>query len=104
MAERRLYYSPVGSGLAVAASARRAKGWGGAAGHGEGVARATRSRWALGAHGRAGPARDFYLVLFTRNTKSCMRTSNGMRLFRVSAQLLAGWGWVKGPLGNPLPL
>jgi hypothetical protein len=71
MAERRLYYSPVGSSQAVAD--RRAKGWGGAAGHEEGVARATRSRWALGAHGRARPARDFYLVSFTRDTKSCMR-------------------------------
>ena len=71
MAERRLYYSPVGSSQAVAD--RRAKGWGDAAGHGEGVARSTRSRWALGGRGRAGPARVFYLSPFTDDTNSCMR-------------------------------
>ena len=51
-----LYCSPVWSSQVAADRLL-----GGAAGHGEGGARATRSRWALLAHGRAGPARDFYL-------------------------------------------
>jgi hypothetical protein len=55
-----LCYSPVRSSQAVAD--RRSKVWGGTAGHGEGVARATRSRWALGARGRAGTSRDFYSI------------------------------------------
>jgi len=45
------------------AADRRSRAWGGAAGHGEEGSHATRSRWTLGAHGRAGSAHDFYLLV-----------------------------------------
>ena len=59
-AERGLYYSPARPSQDVAD--RRSKGWGGAAGRGEGVARTTRSRYALGARGRAGTSYDVYSI------------------------------------------
>ena len=118
VASRGLCYSPVRASQAGGrpVADRRSNVWGGTRTaswswrHGEGVARATRSRWALGARGRAGPSRgprrsrDFYSRSVPRRkggTNSCMWSG------RLSECLLNPWqvgGGYRIPWATPCQL